>query len=247
MSDQPTPSLYGEPPQAPKRPAPGLGDQILGVFTSPTELFQRLNATPAWGWALGTIIVASIILAVLWGLKVDVDEMLRPILEKNPQIASSQIDMIIEMQKKFIIPFGILGSLFGTAAAMFLLAFLFWLVGKGTAEADPPSYQQAVSAVAVPSLVRLPYMLLVGVICLVKSFGGLTPEKIAPTSVGYYLHVESVKLHALLYTLDLFFIAEAVLLFLAARHTMRLKTSGATICLLITLVLGIGLRVLGAK
>ena len=56
-----------------------------------------------------------------------------------------------------------------------------------------------------------------------------------------------MKLHALLYTLDLFFIAEAVLLFLAARHTMRLKTISAASCVLITLVLGIGLRVLGAK
>jgi len=247
MSDQPTPSLYGDQPQAPKSPAPSLADQIVGVFTAPTELFQRLNITPSWGWALGAIIVASIILTVIWGLKVDVDEMIRPILEKNPQIASSQIDTIIQVQKRFIIPFGILGSMFGTAAAVFLMALFFWLVGKGTAEAEPPSYIQAVSAVAVPSLVRLPYMLLVGVICLVKSFGGLTPEKIAPTSVGYYLHVESVKLHALLYSLDVFFIAEAVLLFLAARHTMRLKSSGATICVLITVVLGVGLRVLGAK
>ncbi len=247
MSDQPIPSLYGEQPQTPKPPAPSLGDQLIGVFTAPTELFQRLNATPSWGWALGAIIVASIILTVLWGLKVDVDEMLRPILEKNPQIASSQIDMIIDMQKKFIIPFGILGSGFGTAVAVFLMAFFFWLVGKGTAEAEPPSYLQAVSAVAVPSLVRLPYMLLVGAICVVRSFGGLTPEKIAPTSVGYFVHVENVKLHALLYSLDLFFIAEAALLFLAARYTMRLKASGATLCLLITVVLSVGLRVLGAK
>jgi hypothetical protein len=246
MSDQPS-TLFGEQPETPKPPAPSLADQIVGVFTSPTELFQRLNLTPSWGWALGTIIVAAIILTVLWGLKVDVDEMLRPILEKNPQIQSSQIDMIIDMQKKFIIPFGILGSVFGTAIAVFLMALFYWLVGKGTAEAEPPSYIHALSAVTVTSLVRLPYMLLVGIICLVKSIGGLTPEKIAPTSVGYYLSVESVKLHAFLYCLDLFFIAEMVLIFLAARYTLRLKTSGAALCVLIMLVVGIGSRVLFAK
>jgi hypothetical protein len=184
---------------------------------------------------------------VVWGLKVDVDEMLRPSLERNPQIASSQIDTIITFYRKFIIPISAFSTLFFTAIFTFLTALFYWLVGKSTAESEPPSYRQALSAVTVPSLVRLPSMLLIVLICLIKSVGGLTPEKIAPTSVGYFVQVESVKLHALLYTLDLFFIAEMVLLFLAVRHTMRLKTSGAVGCVLITLVLNIGLRVLGAK
>ena len=246
MSDQPT-SLYGDQTEAPKPPPPGLLDQITGVFTAPVELFQRLNRAPSWAWALGTLMVASIILTVVWGMKVDVDEMLRPTLESNPKIAASQIDAIIEFYKKFIIPLGIFSSIFITAAITFLMALFYWLVGKGTAEAERPSYVQALSAVSVSSLVRLPSMLLIMVICLVKSNGGLTPEKIAPTSVGYFLQVESVKLHALLYTLDLFFLAEAALLFLAAKHTLRLKTTGATICVLITLVLGIGIRVMNAK
>jgi hypothetical protein len=246
MSDQPT-SLYGDRPEAPRPKAPGLLDQIVGVFTSPVELFQRLNTAPAWGWALGLIIVTTLILTVIWGLKVDVDDMLRPTLEKNPQIASSQIDMIISFYKKFIVPLSLFTSLFFTAIFTFLTAFFYWLVGKNTAEGEPPSYRHALSAVTVPTLVRLPYMLLVGLICLVKAIGGLTPEKISPTSVGYYVQVESVKLHAFFYALDLFFLAEAVLLFLAARHTMRLKTSGAVACALITLVFGVGLRVLGAK
>jgi hypothetical protein len=247
MSDQPTSSLYGDQPEPPKPRAPSLADQILGVFTNPVELFQRLNKAPSWGWALGVILVAALILTVLWGLKVDVDEMLRPALEKNPQIASSQIDLIVGFYKKFIVPLSAFTTLFFTAFFTFLTAFFYWLVGKNTAEIEAPSYRQALSAVAVPSLVRLPSMLLVGLICLIGTVGGLTPEKIPPTSVGYFVQVESVKVHALLYSLDLFFIAEAVLLFLAARHTMRLKTSGAVGCVLITLVLGIGLRVLGAK
>jgi hypothetical protein len=246
MSDQRT-SLYGDQPQAPHPIPPGLVDQIVGVFTHPVELFQRLNQAPSWGWALGVVVAAALILTVIWSLRVDVDEMLRPALEQNPQLASTQIDMIVGFYKKFIVPLSVVSTLFFSAIFTFLTAFFYWLVGKSTAEKEPPSYRHALSAVTVPSLVRLPSMLLVGLICLVKSIGGLTPEKIAPTSVGYYVQVESVKLHALLYTLDLFFIAEAALLFLAARHTMRLKTKGAASCVLITLVLGIGLRVLGAK
>jgi len=246
MSD-PNPSLYGEQPQAPKPPAPGLLDQIVGVFTSPSELFERLHVSPSWGWALGALTTAGVILTVIWGLKVDVDEMLRPILERNPQIQSAQIDTIIDIQKKFILPFGVLGALFGTAVVVLLAALLYWLVGKSMAEGEKPSYVQALSAATVPGLVRLPYVLLIAVICLVRPIGGLTPEKIAPTSLGYFLHVDSLKLHALLYSLDLFFVAEIVLSYLALRKVTRLKTSGAILCVAVAVIVAIGGRVLGAR
>jgi hypothetical protein len=246
MSDQPT-SLYGDQPEAPKPQAPGLMDQIVGVFTSPVDLFQRLNKAPSWGWAMGVLIVGALVVTIVWGLRVDIEEMLRPILERNPQVPSAQIDTIIEMQKKFILPFSILGALFGTAAAMALVGLFYWLMGKAMPEGEPPSYAQALSAAVVPSLVKLPHLLLLVVICLVRPIGGLTPDKIAPTSLGYFIHAESLKLHALLYTVDLFYLAEAVLTYLALRHLVRMKTAGALICVLLPMAFGIGMRVLGAK
>lgn len=246
MNEQ-SPSLYGSQPEAPRPQAPGLLEQILGVFTSPVELFQRLNKAPSWGWALGLIVACALILTVIWGLKVDVDEMLRPILERNPDVSSGQIDLIIGMQKKFILPFGILGALFGTAAAMAILGLFYWLIGKALPEAEAPTYPQALSAAVVPSLVKLPHMLLIAIICLVRPVGGLTPDKIAPTSLGYFLQVESLKLQAFLYTMDLFYLAEALLAYLALRYLVRMKTLGALICVLLPMALGIGLRVFGAK
>jgi len=219
----------------------------VGVFTSPVELFQRLNKAPSWGWALGAILVASLVITVIWGLKVDVDEMLRPILERNPQVQSSQIDMIIEMQKKFILPFGILGVLVGIPAVLALLALFYWLIGKGLAEDGAPNYLQAFSAAVVPGLVKLPHALLMAIICLLRPIGGLTPDKIAPTSLGYFLHVDSLKLQAFYYSLDLFALAEAVLAYLALRYLLRLKTAGALIGVLVPLALSIGMRVFGAK
>lgn len=246
MSDQPT-SLYGDQPEAPKPIAPGLIDQIVGVFTSPVELFQRLNKAPSWGWALGVLTVVVLILTVVWGLKVDVDEMIRPVLERNPQIQASQIDMMVEMQKKFLLPFAILAALFGTAAVMALVALIYWLVGKASHESEAPSYPQALSAAVVPGLVKLPQLLLIIIICLLRPIGGLTPDKIAPTSLGYFLHTESLKLQALLYSLDLFYLAEAVLTYLALRHLVRMKTAGALLCVLLPMALALGFRVLGAK
>jgi hypothetical protein len=246
MSDQSS-SLYGDQPEVPQPKAPGLIDQIVGVFTAPVELFQKLNKAPSWGWALGVLVVAALVVTVIWGLRVDVEEMLRPILERNPQVQASQIDMIIEMQKKFVLPFGIIGALFGTAAAMALVGLFYWLIGKALPEAEAPSYPQALSAAVVPTLVRLPHTLLLIVICLVRPIGGLTPEKLAPTSLGYFMHVENLKLHAFLYSIDLFYLAEAVLTYFALRHLVRMKTSGALICVLLPMAFGIGLRILGAK
>lgn len=109
MSEKPSSSLYGEQP-APteKSKGPGLLDQIGGVFTEPVTLFQQLNKAPSWAWATGATVVMAIIVTIVWGLKVDMDAMLRPILEANPKIDSGQIDSIIGIQKKFIVPFGIL-------------------------------------------------------------------------------------------------------------------------------------------
>jgi hypothetical protein len=246
MSEQPI-SLYGDQPESPKPKAPGLLDQIVGVFTSPVDLFQRLNKAPSWAWALGVATVAAVIVTVIWGLKVDVDDMLRPILERNPQIQSAQIDTIIEMQKKFILPFSILAALCGPAFVMAMVGLFYWLVGKGLSEAEAPSYPQALSAAVVPGLVKLPFSLLLIVICLVRPIGGLTPDKIAPTSLGFFLHPDSIKLQAFYYSLDLFYFAEAVLAYLALRYLLRMKMVGALLCVLVSLALSVGLRVLGAK
>ena len=91
MSDQPTPSLYGQEPSPSPAPAkaPGLVDQILGVFTEPTALFKRLNLAPSWAMAATASAVMAVVLTLVWGFKVDVDAMLRPILEANPKITAN--------------------------------------------------------------------------------------------------------------------------------------------------------------
>lgn len=235
----------GETPNAPK--APGLGEQLMGVFTDPVALFKKLHDAPSWGWALGAIIVASLIMTILWGLKVDVDAMLRPILEKNPQIAASQIDSIIDMQSKFILPFSILGVLFATPIGVALVALIYWLLGMVTAENDKPSYLQALSATTVSGLVGVPYALLVGLMCLLRRVGGLTVDKLSPASIGYYLHPENVKLYALLNQVDIFLIAGFVMTYFATRHTMRLKVGGAILCTALGVILRVGLSVIFAK
>ena len=248
MSDQPTPSLYGEQPAPAEKPkAPGLLDQIIGVFTEPVTLFKKLNAAPSWVWATAATVVMAILVTIVWGLKVDADAMMRPMLEANPKIDSSQYDMIIGMQKKFIVPFGILGSLFGVPIVVAIIAGIYWLVGKGTAEVTQPSYLQAMSAAAVPGLVMLPHSLAILAMCFAREVGGATPDKLAPTSLAFFLHPENPKIYALLNFVDPFAIASFVLTWLATRHILGLKASGATICTVLVAIAGIGMRVMGAR
>ena len=245
----PPETLFNEAPQPPgPGPAgPGPLELVVGIFTEPAALFQRLSATPVWGWSLAITTAFNVLVTVLWGLKVDVDAMLRPVLEANPKVPADQIDRIIQMQAKFILPFGVVMALFGVAAFGALAAFLYWLVGRSTAENRPPSYAQAFSATMALGLVTVPRALLIALLCVLKNIGGLTPEKVAPTSVGYFLQVDQVKLQAFLYAMDLFNFASLGLLYLAARHALRLKPLGAFLCVLLAAALTVGFPVLFAK
>lgn len=225
-------SLYGgnPAPQA-KIKAPSLLDQIEGVFTAPRALFDRLSQAPSWVPALLLAMVLGLVVAIAWGLKVDADAMLRPMLERNAQLSADRVDQIIQMQSKFLLPFGILGVLFGIPVFTLLGGLINWALGRGLTEpgANPPSFLQGLSAAVVPSLVRLPETLIIIVLCVFKPVGGLKPDQVAPTSLGYFLHSASPKLQALFYALNPFSIASLVLLYLAMRHTVKAKASGAAI------------------
>lgn len=234
-------------PQA-KIKAPSLIEQIEGVFTAPRALFERLNQAPSWVPALLLAMVLGLGVAIAWGLKVDADAMLRPILESNSKISPDQVDQIIQVQSKFLLPFGILGVLFGIPIISLLAGLINWGLGRGMTEpgANPPSFLHGLSAAVVPSLVRLPETLIILALCIFKPVGGLKPDQLAPTSLGYFVHTASPKLQALFYALNPFTLASLVMLYLAMRYTVKAKASGAAIAVGI-FVLFILLGVLFAK
>lgn len=241
-------SLFGSNEKAgAKPPALGLMDQFVGLFTEPIETFKKLQASPAWVGALVVLILTSLVVAGVWGFKVDVDAMLRPSFEANPKMTQEQMDQAISFMAKFFPYIAIVQTLFIIPIVVFFMALLYWLIGKGTAEAERPSYVHALSASVVPSLVMLPHSLLILVMAFLRPVGGLTPEKLAPSSVGFFVTVANPKLHALLYALDPFTIGSLVLGYFAFRHTMRLKTGGALACTALAVLFSLGFRILGAK
>ncbi|HJV21440.1 MAG TPA: YIP1 family protein [Holophagaceae bacterium] len=239
--------LYGGGAAATAPKPPSFLEQVTGVFTEPTALFQKLRQAPSWVPAVISFCVLGILVTLVWGLKVDADAMMRPMLERNPNIPAAQIDTIIDMQKKFILPFGLLGAVIAPWIMTAFMAFWYWLVGKGTAEAEAPTFEQALSAASVPSLVGLVHGFLMIVMALLRPVGGLTPEKLTPTSLGYFVAAESPKAVAALFALDIFAIATWCLTFLAFRHLLRLKPAGAVICTFLLVLFQAGFKILFAK
>jgi hypothetical protein len=248
MSDSnPSESLYGNAVPPPVVKPPSLMDQIIGVFTEPEVLFRRLAVTPVWGGALALLTILNTVVAVIWARRVDVDAMFRPMLERNPKIPSESIDRVIEMQGKMILPFSILGGLLGLAIISLVVALIYWIVSTWSHEGQKPTYRQVFSGTVVAGLVNLPKFLLLGIICGLKNFGGAKPDQLSPTSLGFYLAPENLRLHAFFNALDLFSLASLFILYLAARYTMRLKVSGAAVCVAIMALLTFVLPVLGAR
>ena len=242
----PIEKLYGEEPPPPPVP-PSLLEQVVGVFSEPAALFQRLAVTPVWKAAMALMIVVNMVVTVLWARKVDVDAMIRPMLERDPRVPVDNYDTIISMQGKMILPFSLVGALLALPIICLVMALIYWGIGRATAERQPPGYPQAFSATVVAGLVLLPKLLLLGIVCALKNIGGAKPDALSPTSLGFYVVPESLKLQSIFNNLDLFTLASLFMVFLAARHTLRLRTQGAAACVAVAAAAAFLLPLLGAR
>lgn len=243
-------SLYGQADghaasKAPK--APGLMEQISGLFTEPSALFQRLRQAPSWLGPTLLVTATALTLAILWAMKVDVDAMVRPMLEANPRISADQVEQAISMQSKFMPVFAPIGVLFGIALGTTVPALIFFLLGKANPEGEAPTYVQALSATAVPNLFLLPQHVLILAMTLLRPVGGATLDKLNPASLGYFIHPENAKLGALLRHVDPFFIGVYVATYLALRHLLRLSPALAWTGTLVCACTTLAFRVMGAR
>jgi len=228
---------------APKAGAPTIWEQLGGIFTEPVTLFQRLATHPRWGHALWAMFVIGWVMMTCWGLKVDVDAMQRPVLEQNASLTASQIDQAIAVSSRFILPMSFVSVMIRNLLAVLGLGLVLWLFALTTDRKDKPSFLHALSSATVPNLVLIPYTLMIAVVCMTRYVGGKIPERLAPSGLAYYLRPENPKVYGLLAQFDLFIIAYFVMLYLATRYTMRLKTSEATICTAIVVALSVGWKV----
>lgn len=220
-------SLYGseEPqPKLPSTPPPGLLEQLLGVFTAPGDLFDRLQQTPAWVGSYFLLATLSSVFTITWVFRLDWIAFIADQAEK----AGKPAQQIPESALGFIRGIGAIQMVAVSFGLMLLIGLILWGLGRWlSSERASLRFGHAMAALTVPSLVKLPALLLGTITVATHAIDIQTPEKLLPTTVGYYLHPENPKLQALLHSLDPFAVAYGVLGYMALRRILKLPAPAA--------------------
>lgn len=254
MSDQPTPSLYGEAPAPEAKPTPpGLLDQVVGVFTEPVALFKRLRQSPVWAPALILAIVVGVAATLVWAARVDMVEVTRHQMETmrdvfRMNIPEEAIDKALsQAEGKRPWVSSVLGPLFGTPIVFALFALILWaFAAMGTQDGEePPTWGQVFSVSCVHYLSTLPGMLLAGVVAAFAPIGARQIQGLVPTSLGFFLHPESLFLKGLVGLADPLWIYSFVVLAIGMREGLRTKTWAIAAALAFFALFGGGFRFLG--
>jgi len=253
MSDQPS-TLYGEQPETPAPKAPGLMDQIAGVFTEPRALFARLRTRPVWLPALLLAMGIGLVAMLIWASKVDMAEVTRHQMERTKEVFHMNIpdqamdDAIAKAEGKKPWATAVSTSLLMTPFIYLIVALITWgFAAMGTEEGEEsPTFGQAFSLTTVHYLVTLPSMLLAGFIALLRPVGGHQIHQLMPTTLSFYLQPESTLLKGLVALVDPFWIGSFVVLAIGMRQTLKAKTWAIGACLGFFGVFGIGFRFLGS-
>jgi hypothetical protein len=232
-----------ELPRTTPAQAPTVWEQLAGVYSEPIALFQRLSRKPRWGQAFWLVIAAAFLMMTFWALKVDVDALQRPVLEKSASLTASQIEQTISVSQRFILPMTYISATLRNLFGVLAMGFVFWLVAVTTNEKQKPTFLHAVSAATIPNLILIPYMLMIAVVCMLRPVGARIPERLAPSGLAYYLQPHNARVYGLLAQIDPFIIGYFVLMYFAVRHVMRLKTSDAAICTTLAVVLTVAYKV----
>lgn len=247
MSDpatgSPTPSLYGSEPGGSPAPAvkpQGVLDQLVGLFTEPTAVFQRLRQAPSWLPALLLFLGVALFASAIWAAKVDqvaMTERRFEVLEQafGMQIPADAVDKALDQVQTAKPPYlgAILGTLFGMPFGFLIFGAILFAFAKFGGEDETITFRHAMAATTVHGLVALPIPLLAGVMALLKEVGGAASyASLAPTTLNFWLQPENPWVRGAMAVADPFYLFSFVTLYLAARHTLRLK-QGALIGLMI--------------
>lgn len=250
MSD----SLYGNAPEAPRLSTPTLLEQIEGVFTAPSALFERLRQAPSWMPAVLAAIAVGIAASLVWAAHVDMAAQTSHKFEVmidtfHANIPQSAIDDAVN-KADGTHPWlsSVFGPLFGVPVIYLLVTLITWgfsYAGRASDD-EAPSFRQAFSAVSVHFLATLPSMLLAGIVCLVKPVGGRSIQEMMPTILTYFVRPESAILRGLAFCVDPLWIFSFFVLGYAMKHTLRAKPWAIGASLATFAVFGVAFRFMGA-
>jgi hypothetical protein len=123
----------------------------------------------------------------------------------------------------------------GMPLVLVILAAILFALSRFGGEDEEVTFGNAWAATTVHGLAMVPISLLAGLMCLLRNVGGApSSASLAPTTLAFWIHPESPWLRGVLAIFDPFYLFSFVALYLAARHTMRLKTWANALLMAIT-------------
>jgi|GEM_PF-239616 len=247
-NSEPETKLFGdEKPEVPQSVKPqGVLDQFVGIFTEPGEVFRRLRVAPSWVGAFILSLGIALFATLTWAAKVDMEAGARRKFEVMEQafhmtIPPEAVDKGLEQAAAQGKPFvtSSLGVILGVPLGLVILASILFAFSRFGGEDEDVTFRHAWAATTVHGLSMLPISLLAGIMCLIRNVGGAASyASLAPTSLAFWIQPENPWLRGLLAVFDPFYFFSFVALYLAARHTMRLKPWASALLMAITGLFG---------
>lgn len=251
----PEPSLYGDAGKSATATAQSqsVWDQLMGVFTEPSDVFRRLRLAPSWLGAFLLTLGVALFATLTWAAKVDLEAGAKRKFEVMEQafhmtIPSEAVDKALEQASTQGQPYlsSALGVLIALPLMMVILAGILFAFAKFGGEDEDITFTHAWAAAIVHGLAMLPIALLGGLMCLLRNVGGAASyASMAPTHLGFWIQPENPWLRGLLALADPVYLFSFVVLYFAVRHTLRLKTWATATVLGITGCFGLLFHFIG--
>jgi len=231
---EPETNLYGKSEAEIALPSPqgqSVTDQLVGVFTEPAEVFQRLRRAPAWVGAFLLTLGTALFATLAWVAKVDAEAAARRKFEVLEQafgmnIPADAIDKAMEQAATQGRPFlsSSFGVIVGVPLFLLIMAAILFAFTKFGGEDEEVTFRHAWAATIVHGLSMLPIAVLAGIMCLIRNVGGAASyASMAPSTLSFWIQPENPWVRGLLSVFDPFYLFSFVVLFLAGRYTLRLK------------------------
>ena len=171
-------------PQAEEVKPMSLSDKLVGVFASPSELYDNVRQTPPTNsnWLIPTLIliVVGVVMAYLMTSNPTLSDQMKRMaseqMEKGltKQLASGKItqeqanqarDQMSGMGATGALIFTYVSAILGPFFALFLGGLVFWLLGKGVMKATSP-YMKVVEVVGLTFFIATLESVVTTILCI---------------------------------------------------------------------------------
>ncbi len=250
----PESSLYGGEPTSTPAPAVPLTEILVGVFTEPGALFEKLRARSDWWPPMLLMLGMTLVMSLVWVLKADHGAATEMRFEVMAQAFGTQIpDQVITeavdkaAQSRPIVG-TLLGALFGPWVGAAIIGLLSWGLARLSQPlaTEPASFRQGFTLAVVHQLVMLPAWVGTLLVMALKPVGAMSVMALNPFTVGFFVRPENPWARGLMVgVLDPLYLLSYAVLAIGMSRMLQAKTWAIVVALVLMAFFGVGGRLFG--